>query len=134
MCERTGGGYVDDTILLVDPYDDQRGMYSVALQHAGYFVIECADGQRAVPLAIDRHPAVVITEVASEDDGCGWQLIAMLRDDSRTASIPIICAGRRRIAAERGQAQARGATEHFAIPLGPSELIDAIRRLWHSCE
>lgn len=81
MCERTGGGYVDDTILLVDPYDDQRGMYSVALQHAGYFVIECADGQRAVPLAIDRHPAVVITEVASASDSTiatPWTSITVL--------------------------------------------------------
>lgn len=124
----------DDTILLVDPYDDQRGMYSLALQHAGYTVVECTDGHRAVPLAIDRHPGVVITEVASEGDGCGWELIASLRDDSRTASIPIIALGSRWITAERIQAQARGATEYFVIPLGPSELLAAVRRVWHSCE
>ena len=117
------------TVLLVDPSRDQREMYSEALYHAGFAVIECPNGQNAFGLACQVRLTAIVTEVGSDHAGCGWDLIERLRTDDRTSAVPIIALGSRQPAFERERSKESGATEHFHTPLLPDELVRAIHRV-----
>ena len=67
------------TVLLCDPSPDQREMYAEALHHAGFNVIECADGRPAYDIALQTRLVAIVTEVGSDGDACGWRLIDHLR-------------------------------------------------------
>ena len=117
------------TVLLVDPSRDQREMYSDALHHAGFAVIECPNGSYAFDLACHVRLTAVVTEVGSNLAGSGWELIERLRTDGRTAAVPIIALGSRLPTAERERSKASGATEYFHTPLLPNDLVNAIHRV-----
>jgi DNA-binding response OmpR family regulator len=103
-------------------------MYSDALHHAGFAVIECPNGRYAFDLACHVRLTAIVTEVGSNHAGCSWELIERLRGDSRTSEIPIIALGSRQPTAEREQSEACGA-EYFMTPLLPDELVKAIHRV-----
>jgi two-component system, cell cycle response regulator DivK len=117
------------TVLLVDPSRDQREMYSDALHHAGFAVIECPDGRYAFGLACHVRLTAIVTEVGSNHAGCSWELIERLLADPRTSGIPIIALGSRQPTAERERSEACGVTEYFHTPLLPDELVRAIHRV-----
>jgi len=117
------------TVLLVDASRDQREMYSDALHHAGFAVIECSDGRYAFGLACRMPLAAIVTEVGSNQAGSGWELIDRLRTDRRTFAIPIVALGSRDPNAERERSMASGANEYFHTPLFPEELVNAVRRV-----
>ena len=116
------------TVLLVDPSRDQREMYSDALHHAGFAVIECPDGRFAFDLACHVRLTAIVTEVGSNQAGSSWDLIERLRRDERTSGLPIIALGSRQPTEERDRAQASG-VEYFHTPLLPDELVRAIHRV-----
>ena len=117
------------TVLLVDPSRDQREMYSDALYHAGFAVIECPNGRYAFDLACYVRLTAIVTEVGSNHAGSSWELIERLRTDPRTSAVPIIALGSREPTVEREQSKASGATEYFHTPLLPDELVKAIHRV-----
>jgi CheY-like chemotaxis protein len=117
------------TILLVDPSEEQREMYSDALRHAGFVVIECPNGRYAFDLACHVRLTAIVTEVGSNREGSSWELIQRLQTDSRTSAVPIIALGSRYRDAEREQSKASGVSEYFHTPLFPEELVKAIHRV-----
>ena len=117
------------TVLLVDPARDQREMYSDALRHAGFVVIECPNGRYAFDLACHVRLTAIVTEVGSNHVGSSWDLIERLRTDTRTAAVPIIALGSRMATGERERSKASGASEYFHTPLLPDELVRAIHRV-----
>jgi two-component system chemotaxis response regulator CheY len=106
-------------------------MYSDALYHAGFAVIECPDCRYAFDLACHVRLTAIVTEVGSSHTGCSWDLIERLRADNRTSALPIIALGSRQPAEERERSKASGATEYFHTPLLPDELVRAIHRVAH---
>jgi DNA-binding response OmpR family regulator len=117
------------TVLLCDPSHDQREMYAEALHHAGFNVIECADGRTAYDIATQTRLAAVVTEVGTSGDGCGWQLIAHLRGNWRTARIPLVALVSREIVNDRCRALDSGVDRCFVTPLPPGELVAALSQV-----
>jgi DNA-binding response OmpR family regulator len=104
-------------------------MYSDALRHAGFVVIECPNGRYAFDLACHVRLTAIVTEVGSNHVGSSWDLIERLRTDTRTVAVPIIALGSRMAMEERERSMASGASEYFHTPLLPDELVNAIHRL-----
>lgn len=104
-------------------------MYSDALHHAGFAVIECPHGRFAFDLACQVQLTAIVTEVGSNQAGCSWELIERLRRDDRTCAVPIIALGSRQPTTERERSMASGASEHFHTPLLPDQLVAAIYRV-----
>ena len=117
------------TILLCDPSRDQREMYAESLRHAGFDVVECADGVAAFEVALQARLAVVVTEVGKVGDGCGWTLIDRLRANAITARIPILALVSREIIHDQGRALDAGADRCFVIPLAPADFVAAVSEL-----
>jgi len=117
------------TILLVDPYADERDMYAESLRFAGFDVSVCATA--AAVLAKTRTVPVlaVITRVRQSGDANGIALTERLKNDGDTRSIPVIVITSHIEANIRTAAHAAGCDGFLMIPCLPEQLISEIRRV-----
>lgn len=76
-------------VLLIDGDPDALSIYSILLEHHGYRVL-CADnGDDGLRQATDAQPHLIILE-PSTPTRCGTGLLAALREDPATTTIPLI--------------------------------------------
>jgi two-component system, cell cycle response regulator DivK len=115
-------------VLVVEDNPDTRLIYQTALEHYGYEVVEAANGAEGVRAAEATAPDVIIMNLAMPMlDGLG--ATAALRQDARTARIPVIaCTGYVR---DDGAEEAReaGVDVYLEKPCEPSRLIEEVARL-----
>ncbi|MBN1309038.1 MAG: GAF domain-containing protein, partial [Chitinispirillaceae bacterium] len=78
-----------NTVLVVDDIPSNRDMIAALLDEAGLTVIVAQNGQTAVELAVEQHPACIIMDVLMPIlDGVSAAKI--LKQNPQTASLPII--------------------------------------------
>ena len=76
-------------VLLVDDEHDHVEMYQLALELAGLAVVAAYDGASGLQLAQTRRPAAIVLDLRLPDM-TGWDVIARLKADGGTMSIPIV--------------------------------------------
>src|SRR5437867_2707016 len=84
----------DDTrrtrrILVVEPDDEARALYTQLLQRAGCDVVEASDGRDALVKALAQSPTLVMTETRLPMLD-GYALCEVLRADATTRTVPIL--------------------------------------------
>jgi CheY-like chemotaxis protein len=52
------------TVMVVEDFDDTREFLKLLLERKGYYVLEAANGQRAVELAKSEHPRVILMDLS----------------------------------------------------------------------
>src|SRR4051812_7691221 len=77
------------TILLVEDDDDTRRVYSVMLRHAGFEVIEAANGSDAVRLALANAPDLILMDMNLPMLD-GWEAARRIRSDATVATTPLL--------------------------------------------
>jgi PAS domain S-box-containing protein len=76
-------------VLLIEPQDDTRLLYTCLFEEAGYAVSSVPNGIAAMSVAQQRLPDVIVMEVdAPGADAC--EVLRRLREDPVTSSIPVI--------------------------------------------
>jgi len=80
---------VKQTILLVDDSRLLRTANHRALVRAGYDVIDAEDGQRALELAQEKMPDLILLDMMLPKLS-GPEVLRTLKSDPRTSSIPVI--------------------------------------------
>jgi CheY-like chemotaxis protein len=115
------------TILVAEDHVDQRGLYVAILSNAGYRVLEAADGEQAVDVALKEHPRLVIMDVTMPGGG-GWNAVRMLRGDPSTRDIPIIVVSGLAGSWDRDASYAAGADSHLSKPVMPARLLEEVRK------
>jgi signal transduction histidine kinase/FixJ family two-component response regulator len=128
-----GAGGRRATVLLADDNADMRE-YLGRLLASSYHVLAAADGEEALRLARCREVDVVLADVMMPVlDGFG--LLAALRADARTASLPVILVSARAGEEAIVEGVAAGADDYIVKPFSARELLArlgaqlAIRRL-----
>jgi len=114
-------------VLLVQRDDDERRMYAEYLTQAGWSVDIATDGETALRRA--RKAFAVITGLQLRGAMDGTELIAKLRADDRTKSIPIIAVTAWVTPEHRARAHAAGCDRFLAKPCRPDVLHLELRRL-----
>jgi two-component system chemotaxis response regulator CheY len=123
----------DDTrktrrILVVEPDDDTRALYSQSLQLDGYDVVEASDGRDALVKALAQSPALVMTE-ARLPMFDGYALCEVLRRDATTRTVPILVITTQTRPADLERARAAGADAILVKPAAPDAVLNEVRRL-----
>jgi CheY-like chemotaxis protein len=77
------------TVLLIDDSKFLRRANELAFSRAGYDVLVAADGEEGLRVALDKVPDVIVLDMMLPKIS-GPQLLQQLRQDTRTAQIPII--------------------------------------------
>lgn len=115
------------TVLLVDDSAETRSMYAIRLRGEGYDVLEAADGEAGIRVASENRPDLIFMNMALPELD-GWTAIALLKQNDRTAGIPIVALTGFDEQAARARAEEVGSDGFISKPCEPSRLLEEVQR------
>ena len=112
------------TVVVVE--DDRRSfdLLRAHLEAVGVRVVGARDGEEGLDTVRRLSPAGVILDILLPGID-GWEVLARLKADPRTAPIPVIVVS---MLDERGRGFALGAAEYLVKPVGKEQLLAAVYR------
>lgn len=116
------------TILLVEDNFDNRSIYRMILEHAGFEVLEAHDGQTAIDLARTRIPDLILMDISIPVID-GWEATQILKANAATRTIPIVALTAHALVSDREMAARVGCDGYLAKPVEPRRVVDEVRRL-----
>ena len=114
------------TILIVDDEDSIRDMLSIALDTAGYNVLQALNAQTAHSLVVDRNPDLILLDWMMPGT-TGLELLRRLKRDEITEKIPVIMLTAKAQEANKLSGLDAGADDYIAKPFSPRELISRVK-------
>ncbi len=114
-------------ILVVDDEPDALEVLGFKLREAGYTPIFAKDGTRAIAVARDERPDLIVLDLMLPEVD-GLEVCKILRRDASTASIPIIMLTARAAEMDRVLGLELGADDYVTKPFSPRELVIRIRK------
>jgi DNA-binding response OmpR family regulator len=115
------------TILVIEDDPGLREATVDLLELAGYAVLSAPDGVAGVALARHHLPALIVCDIGLPYlDGYG--VVTTLRQQSATATIPVLFLTARASAADQRQGLTAGAAEYLTKPFSFGALVAAIQR------
>ena len=116
------------TVLTVDDSRTMRDMLLMALEDAGYTVIQAVDGIDGLETLAAQGADVVITDInMPRMDGFGF--IEGMRADPNHRTTPCLVLTTESDADKKARARAAGASGWIVKPFDPAKLVDAVRRV-----
>lgn len=115
-------------ILVVDDEPDALEVLGFKLQEAGYATLLAQDGARALTLARDEQPALIVLDLMLPEID-GLEVCRILRREPGTAAIPIIMLTARAAEMDRVVGLEIGADDYVTKPFSPRELVLRIKKL-----
>jgi two-component system cell cycle response regulator DivK len=116
-------------VLIVDDNERNRRLARDVLRAAGFQTIEAGSGTQAVALAGERRPDVVLMDLGLPDMG-GHEAAVALRDQARTAGIPVVAMSSSPLAWRREALTTAGFAGYIEKPIRVREFPDQVR---HYC-
>ena len=113
-------------ILIADDDPYIRQMLELALSENGYEVTSAIDGHELVRLAQDRPPSLILVDLAMPRMD-GYEAIRQLRNDTRTAHVPMLILTARTDAKAVVTGFETGADDYIAKPFDIMELLARVK-------
>ncbi len=118
----------DARVLVVDDEPDILSILVYQFSREGFRVSTAVNGQSAITTAVEERPDIVILDLMLPGID-GYEVLARLRQNERTASIPVILLTARREEEERIRGFEIGADDYVTKPFSPRELILRVEAL-----
>lgn len=115
------------TILVVDDFDEYRVTLKMYLERSGYYVVEAEDGQQAVRVARESLPTVILMDIGLPQFG-GLAAIREIRQDPVLRECPIVVVTAYATPGLHQEALAVGANEVLEKPVDFDHLIAVLQR------
>jgi CheY-like chemotaxis protein len=112
-------------ILVVDDEPDILTLHRMVLEQAGFQVVTAGNGVDAIQKAIDFSPDVIVLDVMMPRMN-GYQVCRLLKNDRRTAAIPIIICTVKSLKTEKLYAYTSGADEYLVKPFEKEKLVKLV--------
>ena len=110
------------TVLVVDDEVKLRALLRDYLESEGYTVLEAGDGRRALDLASDAHPDLVVLDLGLPGLS-GEEVARLLR---KTSDVPIVMLTAKSGLNDRVMGLRLGADDYLVKPFSPRELVARI--------
>jgi two-component system cell cycle response regulator DivK len=120
-------------VLLVEDHPDTSDIIQRELSVVGYDVLIAEDGHQAVAFAAHLLPDVIVMDMKLPKLS-GHEATMRIRENPKTASIPILAATALTGPGEREKCLAAGCNDYLAKPFTYRELDQAIRKLLQSAD
>src|SRR5437764_14013180 len=78
------------SILVVEDDDDCRTVLADLLEMSGYSVISCGEAHRAIELAKQSAPALVLVDFMMPDADGGWLVRSLRAQGGLLAEVPVV--------------------------------------------
>jgi len=113
-------------VLIVEDNEKNMKLFRDVLQATGYSTLEATTGEDAVELAQAHEPALVLMDVQLPGID-GVEALERLRQNERTASIPVLALTAQAMSGDRERFLEAGFDGYLAKPVDVGELIEAVR-------
>lgn len=117
---------VTRTVLLVDDNPDVGDLFRRMLAKEPYHLTHCRTADRALQLAHASPPDVIVMDIVLPSTD-GWELLADLRRDPRTAAIPVVVCS---VLPDREVAMSLRVADFVAKPVSRRVLVEALDRIF----
>lgn len=115
-------------ILLVDDDPRLRRLIGTTLGSDDFDVLHAADGEEALSLAREFHPALILLDVTMPKRN-GFDVCQALKQDSATADIKVVILSARANDADVRLGREADADGYFNKPFSPVELLNKVYSL-----
>jgi two-component system cell cycle response regulator DivK len=115
-----------DVVLIVDDNERNLRLARDVLRAAGFRTLEAASGAEGVALAAEQLPAVILMDIRLPDLD-GTEAARLLKQDPRTARIPIIALTSLAMKGDRDSLLAAGFDGYLEKPISVREFPDQVR-------
>jgi class 3 adenylate cyclase len=113
-------------VLIVDDNADNRQLLSDIAESMQLTPIEASAGGEALSIAQEKLPDLIILDV-NMPGMSGFEVVALLKSNDRTAKIPVIMLTAMTDVEHRVQGLQLGADDYVAKPFNPRELMERMR-------
>ena len=114
-------------ILVVEDNEKNMKLFRDVLQATGHRTLEATTGGRAVELATEHSPDLVLMDIQLPDIG-GVEALGRLRADARTASVPVVALTAQAMEGDRERFLAAGFDDYLSKPVNVADLIATVQR------
>ncbi|WP_428510195.1 response regulator [Roseateles sp.] len=116
------------TILVVDDSGSFRTVVKLALQKAGYSVIEAVDGQDAVGKLTGAKINLIVCDVNMPNMD-GLTFLKHVKSQAAYKFTPVIMLTTESQESKKAEGRSAGAKAWITKPFQPSQLVDAVNKL-----
>jgi two-component system cell cycle response regulator DivK len=117
---------VSQLILIVDDNENNRKLARDVLEFAGFSTVEATGGVEAVALTLEHRPDLVLMDIRMPDLS-GTEALKLLREDSRTAEIPIVALTSSTMRGDEERFISEGFDGYLGKPISVREFPDQVR-------
>ena len=116
------------TVLYVEDNEFNRKIVRQLLSVTTYRLLEAIDGEQGVAMAFDARPDLVLMDIQLPKLS-GLDATRKIRQDPRTAHVPIIVVTSFALSGDDQKALEAGASAYLAKPYSPRQMLELIRTL-----
>jgi two-component system, cell cycle response regulator DivK len=116
-----------EQILVVEDNEKNMKLFRDVLVATGYRTLEATTGSEAIDLASEHSPDLVLMDIQLPDLD-GVQALHRLREDERTATIPVLALTAQAMSGDRERFLAEGFDGYVSKPVNVRELIGIVRQ------
>ena len=113
-------------VLVADDEHNIRHILDFSLVAEGFDVIAVHNGEDAFRMAVTEAPDLIILDVMMPGQG-GIETCRILKEDRRTADIPVILLTARSDRRDREIGLAAGADDYITKPFSPQKLVSIVQ-------
>jgi len=117
----------DELVLIVDDNEKNVKLARDVLRFAGFRTLEAASGEEGVSLAAEHLPDVILMDIRLPDMD-GTDALHRLREQERTAHIPVVALTSFAMKGDRERFLEAGFDGYLVKPISVTEFPDQVRR------
>jgi len=114
-------------ILVVEDNEKSMKLVRDVLLATGHRTLEATTGGRAVELATEHAPDLVLMDIQLPDIS-GTEALVRLRANTRTASVPVVALTAQAMDGDRERFLAAGFDDYLSKPVNVTDLIATVKR------
>jgi DNA-binding response OmpR family regulator len=114
------------TILIAEDERDIRDLITFTLTYAGYEVLQAANGEEAVKIALAEKPDLILLDVRMPYMN-GYEACIKMKSEESLQDLPVVFLSAKGQETEVQTGLQAGAVEYILKPFSPDELIERVR-------
>jgi len=116
-----------ERVLVVEDNEKNMKLFHDVLEATGYTPLKASSGEEALALAGENPPALVLMDIQLPDID-GTETLRRLREDERTAHIPVLALTAQAMEGDHERFLAAGFDGYLSKPVDVPELMATVRR------
>lgn len=116
------------TVLIVEDNVLNMRLFSDLLEASGYDTFKCNDGAKAVGLALDKQPDLIVMDIQLPEVS-GLDITRWLKDDERTQEIPVLAVTAFAMRTDEILVREAGCEGYLSKPIQVRSFLNAVDRL-----